>query len=61
LMIAFLLLPIAAATIGALQSEKSLQASTRSLHGRPDQVIREGGLPRYPLPNRHWGGKRTLS
>jgi multiple sugar transport system permease protein len=31
LMIAFLLLPIAAATIGALQSEKSLQASTRSL------------------------------
>ena len=31
LVIAFLLLPIAAATIGALQSEKSLQASTRSV------------------------------
>ncbi len=31
LVIAFLLLPIAAATIGALQSEKSLQASTRTV------------------------------
>jgi multiple sugar transport system permease protein len=31
LVIAFLLLPIAAATIGALQSAKNLQASTRSV------------------------------
>ena len=31
LVIAFLLLPIATATIGALQSAKSLQASTRSV------------------------------
>ena len=31
LVIAFLLLPLAAATIGALQSAKSLQASTRSV------------------------------
>ena len=31
LVIGFLLLPIAAATIGALQSAKSLQASTRSV------------------------------
>src|SRR5246127_5936770 len=31
LVIAFLLLPLAAATIGALQSEKSLQASTRTV------------------------------
>src|SRR5271168_3356885 len=31
LVIGFFLLPIAAATIGALQSEKSLQASTRTI------------------------------